>query len=187
MRDAVAREIRGPGKLVGYRAMHRKVRQEHGLNVPRDLVHAVMYELDPEGFESRAVGARRKKTEGCFSSKGPNWVHSVDGHDKLMGYQNGTFPLAVYGCLDTCSRKLLWFRIWTSNSDPDLIGRWYLEYLYGSKVMASYIRMDKGTETGTMATMHAFLRRNHEDITDAGDTVLYGPSTSNRVRQVIHI
>ena len=187
VRDAVAREIRGPGKLVGYRAMHRKVRQEHGLNVPRDLVHAVMYELDPEGFESRAVGARRKKTEGCFSSKGPNWVHSVDGHDKLMGYQNGTFPLAVYGCLDTCSRKLLWFRIWTSNSDPDLIGRWYLEYLYGSKVMASYIRMDKGTETGTMATMHAFLRRNHEDITDAGDTVLYGPSTSNRVRQVIHI
>ena len=42
MRDAVAREIRGPGKLLGYRAMHRKVRQEHGLNVPRDLVHAVM-------------------------------------------------------------------------------------------------------------------------------------------------
>ena len=53
--------------------------------------------------------------------------------------------------------------------------------------MASYIRMDKGTETGTMATMHAFLRCNHEDITDAGDTVLYGPSTSNQVRQVIYI
>ena len=33
--------------------------------------------------------------------------------------------------------------------------------------------------------MHGFLRRNHEDITDAGDTVLYGPSTSNQVRQVI--
>ena len=187
VRDAVARELRGPGKLLGYRAMHRKVRQEHGLNVPRDLVHAVMYELDPEGLESRAVGARRKKTKGCFSSKGPNWVHSVDEHDKLMGYQNSTFPLAIYGCLDTCSRKLLWLRIWTSNSDPDLIGRWYLEYLYESKAMASYIRMDKGTETGTMATMHAFLRRNHEDITDAGDTVLYGPSTSNQVRQVIYI
>ena len=61
VRDAVARELRGPGKLLGYRAMYRNVRQEHGLNVPRDLVHAVMYELDPEGLESRAVGAKRKK------------------------------------------------------------------------------------------------------------------------------
>ena len=48
--------------------------------------------------------------------------------------------------------------------------------------MASYLRMDKGTETGIMATMHAFLRNNHGDMEDASDTVLYGPSTSNQVR-----
>ena len=47
--------------------------------------------------------------------------------------------------------------------------------------------MDKSTETGTMATMHAFLCCNDEDITDASDTVLYDPSTSNQVRQVIYI
>ena len=52
--------------------------------------------------------------------------------------------------------------------------------------MASYIRMDKGTETGTMATMHAFLRRNNEDITDASGTVLYGPSTCNQVRHILY-
>ena len=46
--------------------------------------------------------------------------------------------------------------------------------------------MDKGTETGTMAIMHAFLHRN-DDITDASDTVLYGPSTSEQVRQVLYI
>ena len=27
--DAVVRKLRGPGKLLGYRAMHKKVRQEH--------------------------------------------------------------------------------------------------------------------------------------------------------------
>lgn len=183
VQDAVSCELRGPGKLLGYRAMHKKIRQEHGLNVPRDLVHAVMYDLDPEGLEARAVGgAKRKKPKACFSSKGPNWVHSLDGHDKLMGYQNSTFPLAVYGCMDTCSRKLLWLRVWTSNSDPKLIGRWYLEYLYETRVMVSYLRVDKGTETGDLATMHAFLRRNHDDILNACDTVLYGPSTSNQVR-----
>ena len=141
----------------------------------------------PAGLQARALGHKRKKPKGRFSSRGTNWVHSVDGHDKLMGYQNSTFPLAVYGCMDTCSRKLFWLRIWTSNSDPQLIGRWYLEYLYETRMMASYLRMDKGTETGTMATMHVFLHRNHTDEFDACDTVLYGPSTSNQVSSVISV
>ena len=97
----------GPGKLLGYWAMHKKVRHEHNFNVPRELVHAVMYALDPEGLEARAVGTKKAKQKGHFTTKGLNWVHSVDGHDKLMGLQNSTFPLYVYRCIDTASRKLL--------------------------------------------------------------------------------
>lgn len=67
-----------------------------------------------------------------FTSKGPNWVHWLDGHDKLMGYQNSTFPPAIYGCLDTASRKLLWLKVWVSNCDPNIIGRWYLEHLWNT-------------------------------------------------------
>ena len=52
--------------------------------------------------------------------------------------------------------------------------------------MTSYIRMDKDTETGTIATMHAFLRRNDEDITDVSGTVIYRPSTSNQVRLIYY-
>jgi hypothetical protein len=48
--EAVAKESDGPGKLLGYRAMQKKLRQEHELNVPRDLVYAVMQEVDPEGL-----------------------------------------------------------------------------------------------------------------------------------------
>ena len=50
--------------------------------------------------------------------------------------------------------------------------------------MASIIRVDKGTETGTMATMYAFLRNKHDDM-DPEDTVVYGPSTSNQVKLLI--
>ena len=107
-------------------------------------------------------------------------MHSVDGHDKLMGYQNSTYPLAIYGCIDTASRKLLWLRIWVSNSDPQVIGRWYLEYLYETRTKASYLRMDRGTETGTLATMHDFLRRHHGDVVPL-ETVIQGPSTSNQL------
>ena len=68
------------------------------------------------------------------------------------------FPPWIYGCIDTATRKMLWLRIWVTNSDPNIIGRWYLEHLYETRVMPSFIRVDKGTETGVMATMHAFLR-----------------------------
>jgi len=182
VKDAVKKELEGPGKLLGYRAMHKKVRQEYNLHVTRDAVYNVMYDLDPEGLEARGgIGAKKKRKKGNFSSKGPNFVHSLDGHDKMMGYQNSTFPLAVYGCIDTASRKIMWLRIWTTNSNPKLVGRWYLEHLLETRTISRMIRLDKGTETGVMATMHAYLRRNHSDIDDPVDTILYGPSTSNQV------
>ena len=89
--------------------MYHKIRQVHGLNVTRDQVYAAMTDVDPEGLENRKLILKKKKTKSTFSSVGPNWVLSMDGHDKLMGCQNSTFLLAVYGCLDTASRKLLFF------------------------------------------------------------------------------
>lgn len=93
--------------------MHKKMRQEYGLNVTRDKVYDVMYQLDAEGLEARVgVEAKKKQRKGNFTTRGANWVHCLDYHDKLMGYQNSTFPLAIYGCMDTASRKLLWLRVW---------------------------------------------------------------------------
>ena len=180
VKAAVQEELNGPGKLLGYRPMHQKIRQVHQLNVPRHLVHNIMYDLDPDGLEGRALG-KNTRVKGHFTTKGPNFVHSLDGHAKLMGYQRDTFPLAIYGCIDTASRKLLWLKIWTSHSDPKLIGRWYFDHVYETKTIPSKIRVDKGTETGKMATLHAFLRRHQGDCEDPLDSVIYGPSTSNQV------
>ena len=46
------------------------------------------------------------------------------------------------------------------------------------------IGFDKGTETGTLATLHAFLRRHHQDM-DPIDTVIYCPSTDNQVSSLL--
>ncbi|PFX33558.1 Carbohydrate sulfotransferase 13 [Stylophora pistillata] len=43
----------GPGQLLGYRSMQQKVREIHGLNVPRDVVYAMMKEVSPEGLQAR--------------------------------------------------------------------------------------------------------------------------------------
>ena len=181
LRTAVTEELDGPGKLFGYRAMTNKIRQEHNLKVPRRVVHAMMYDVNPEGLQQRALENRKKaRVKGRFTTGDPNWVLSLDGHCKLMGFQKDTFPLAVYGCLDTASRKLLFMKVGTRNSDPRVIGLWYLEFLYETKQIASIIRLDKGTEIGKMATLHSYLRRHHNDM-DPYDTVIFGKSTSNQV------
>ena len=39
-------ELEGPGQLLGYRSMQRKIREQHQLAVPRNLVYNLMTELD---------------------------------------------------------------------------------------------------------------------------------------------
>ena len=91
--NAVFYGMEGTGKLLGCRVIHKKLRQVHELLVPRDLVYAVMYNVDPIALDERAPKFNGKKA-GNFISLGPKWVHSLDGHHKLMGYQNSTFPTA---------------------------------------------------------------------------------------------
>ena len=71
VKDAVQEELEGPGALLGYRAMQKKIRQEHFLNVPRHLVHDVIFDLDPDGLDARQPGFKKKKPKGNFITKGP--------------------------------------------------------------------------------------------------------------------
>ena len=181
--DAVKKELDGPGRLLGYRAMNHKLRTEHNVQVPRHLVHNVMAELDPEGLEARNLQKKKKKPKGNFTSEGPLWVVSLDGHDKLCGFQNSTFPLGVYGCIDTFSRKVLFLNVCYSNSNPLLIGRMYLKYLFDTEMLPVNIRMDRGTETGKLATIHVYLLNQHGLMDDPTDSIIFGPSTSNKIER----
>ena len=56
----------------------------------------------------------------------------------------------------------------------------YLSFMssFCIQVISKFLRLDKGTETGHMATIHAFLRQDQDD---EPVTVFYGPSTNNKV------
>ena len=80
--DAVSKELEGPGQLLGYRAVHKKVREQHNLAVPRNLVYDVMGVVDPEGLECRGnIGKtkRRRGATGTFTSlvKKFYWMQSL--------------------------------------------------------------------------------------------------------------
>ena len=54
VREAVEKEMNSPGSLLGYRALHQKIREVHGLSVPRNLVYAMMTEVNPQGLRKNS-------------------------------------------------------------------------------------------------------------------------------------
>ena len=83
-----------PGRLLGYCVMHLKIKTIQGLNVSPD---AAMTDLDSDSLKMRQPRNKKPKEKGTFISAGPNWVMSLDGHDKLMGFQITHFrPFSIY-------------------------------------------------------------------------------------------
>ena len=73
VKKAVADDLKHEtAKALGYGGMHKKVRNQYGLNVPRNLVNAAMSNLDPEGLKSRQPGSKKAHPKGHLTSKGPN-------------------------------------------------------------------------------------------------------------------
>ena len=63
-----------------------------------------------------------------------------------MGYERSTFPLAVYGCINTASRKVVWLCIWTDNYDPKRIARWCFDFLFEKSIVTARLEIVKGSE-----------------------------------------
>ena len=76
----------------------------------------------------------------------------------------------------------MFIKLWMSNADPNLVGRWYFDHLYTTRIISSKLRIDRGTKTALLVTVHAILRQNHGDMTPE-DSVEYGSSINNRIER----
>ena len=77
----------GPGQLLGYRAMHKKIREKHGLAVPRGLVYDVMTLDYGDGLQRQKL-LERKREKGSsrnfhFSGKCLSWTIPSYPHTPL--------------------------------------------------------------------------------------------------------
>ena len=141
---SVQKELNEPGKILGYRAINQKLRMQHEVQVQQSLVHKMLQNENPEGLQFCSPSSKNKEKKRLFSCDGPLDVVSRGGHEKLCGYQNWTFPLGVYGCLDTYPRKILYLYICYWNSNPTLIERKYLKFLDEVRTLSRFIRIDCG-------------------------------------------
>ncbi|XP_030580627.1 uncharacterized protein LOC115776958 [Archocentrus centrarchus] len=169
---AIRVELRGPGQLFGYRMMWQVLRQKYNLQVRRDHVMNLLRELNPQGCERRA---RRRFIRRTYHSMGPNYMWHVDGYDKLK-----PFGLALSGCIDGFSRKVLWLICGATNNDPSVIAHYFLSCVRNLGVIPMRLRTDCGTENGTMAAIQCTLRHHHNDYYSGASSHMYGSSTTNQ-------
>lgn len=172
IRQYIIEELDGPGRLSGYRAMWRRLKVKHGLNIPRSLVARLLKEIDPEGSLNRQARRLRRRN---YLNPGPNYCWHADGYDKLKPYG---FP--IHGCIDGFSRRILWLALEKSNNDPKVIGRLFLNTVKRAEGCPVLVRTDRGTENGLMATTQCFLRRYGDDSLSGLKAHRYGSSHSNQ-------
>lgn len=146
----IQNQLRGSGALHGYRMMHSKC-IEFGLSVRKEDVRLILKELDPVGVNNRLS---RRLSRRRYFAEGPNAVWHVDGYDKLS-----PFGLCINGCVDGFSRKVVWLNVYNTNSDPRVIGGYYLEAVRNCNGCPRRIRADFGTENVLLRDFQQFLRR----------------------------
>jgi len=76
-------------------------------------------QLDPVGLSRRTNDLNRKRGE--YIVPGPNFIWSIDGHDKLAhwGFQ-------IYGGIDAYARNIVWMYVGTSNRTAKSVLQQYL-------------------------------------------------------------
>ena len=105
-------ELERSGQLHGYRWMYWKCRKS-GLVVSQEDTRNLLRVLDSDGVETRR---RKRLKRRDYSNNGPNDVWHVDGYDKLKPY-----GIAIHGCIDGFSRKIVWLEASRTNNDPSVI------------------------------------------------------------------
>lgn len=103
------------------------------------------------------IFARETFVRRGYFAAGPNQVWHVDGYDKLK-----PFGIAISGCIDGFSRKVMWLCSGSSNNDPRIIAHYYMQCVSDFGLPAR-LRTDCGTENGTMVAIHCALRAEHAD------------------------
>ena len=145
---------------------------EHGLVVAKETVRHALRVFDPDGVERRL---RHRLQRRQYSGRGPNFLWHIDGYDKLK-----PFGFCIHGCIDGYSRRIMWLEVGTTNNDPAVVARYYVNCIREVGGTSRIVRANYGTENTFVAAIQRFLRHNSDDSFTADKSFLYGRSVSNQ-------
>lgn len=172
--DAVVNELQGSGSLLGYRAMHQRLRVDYGLLIDRETVRKIIKRLDPVGVDCRT---RKRFRRRQYVSQGPNYIWHIDGYDKLK-----PFGFCIHGAIDGFSRRIMWLEVGPSNNDPRITVQYFIDCIRQVNGFPCLVRGDCGTENVNIAAVQRYLTKgsssSNQQTTCRG--FLYGKSVANQ-------
>ena len=102
--------------------MHLGLRTDYRLVADRETVRTILKTLDPDGVERRS---KRKLKRRKYYCKGPNYIWHINGYDKLK-----PFRFCIHGAIDGYSRRILWLEVGSSNNNPRIVGKYFLDWIF---------------------------------------------------------
>lgn len=108
-----------------------------------------MKHLDPGGVVRRS---RHKLKRSTYSAKGPNFIWHLDGYEKLK-----PFGFSIPGAIDGYSRRILGLEVGSSNNNPRVVARYYLDCVKDLGGVPRTVRGDGGTVNVNVAAMQCFF------------------------------
>ena len=104
----------------------------------RETFRILLRLLDSEGVDLRSRNRLRRRV---YHSRGPNYVWHIDGYDKIK-----PFGIAISGCIDGFSRKMLWLEAYKTNNDPKVIAGYFMDAVVTAGGCPARVRFDLRTE-----------------------------------------
>ena len=108
--------------------------------------------IRPKGTTARRFGPKKRHQRGEFIVPGPDWLWSIDGHDKFRNY-----GIEIYAAVDVYSRRIQWFYIGNSNRRGISILHQGLSTIRYYRRCPSFFRSDRGKEVLLLADAHFSL------------------------------
>ena len=107
---------------------------------------------------------------------GPDWIWSIDGHDKLS-----PFGIEIYAYIDVYSRNIIWIYVRISNRISYSVVYQYLITCAKLGYCLKLFRADRGGELPLIAEAHfVFSRLINPDVKRIEDCFWFGKSTKNQ-------
>ncbi|XP_052073587.1 uncharacterized protein LOC127711545 [Mytilus californianus] len=156
---------------VGYPSMWQLLNTRCGLHVTQETVRFAQIAIDRDGVNIRGRNRLRRRH---YTIKGPHFCLHVDGYDKLK-----PFGIAIHGCIDGFSRKILWLNASHTNN-PRYVAQYFVAYLKQLKRVPRMVRSDAGNENVIIRDIQIALRSSHGDEVAGHRSFSVGRSTSNQ-------
>jgi hypothetical protein len=157
---------------LGHKALWKHLNTRCGLRATQETVRIALQIIDPIGVELRRRNRLRRRR---YINKGPHFLLHIDGYDKLK-----PFGIAIHGAIDGFSRRILWLRAGSTNNNPHVVARHYVDYLKEAKCVPRMVRSDGGSENVVIRDIQIALRSFHHDDMSGERSFSVGISTANQ-------